>query len=170
MIWLILEARQNSKNSFVRFLVQMRTRKFASEIYWPLVESSNDVDNFVTMGRLRLHNGKQLKIALQQTQLINNGEFQSCNFLQEIIFAQLGCCPKKGDTNFVTASADLTNCQGQWETATNCTSKDTINHNKSRKVWGIPLLQPFLQEIQKLPRWSSVFKVRTDLLLFCISI
>jgi hypothetical protein len=93
------------------------------------------------MGRLRLHNGKQLKIALQQTQLINNGEFQSCNFLQEIIFAQLGCCPKKGDTNFVTASADLTNCQGQWETATNCTSKDTINHNKSRKVclispWG----------------------------------
>ena len=27
---------QKSKNNKVRFLVQMRTRKFASEIYWPL--------------------------------------------------------------------------------------------------------------------------------------
>ena len=27
------------KNNFVRFLVQMRTRKFASEIYWPLSEA-----------------------------------------------------------------------------------------------------------------------------------
>ena len=27
---------QTSKNNFVRFLVQTRTRKFASEIYWPL--------------------------------------------------------------------------------------------------------------------------------------
>ena len=27
---------QKSKNNFVRFLVQMRTRKFASEIYSPL--------------------------------------------------------------------------------------------------------------------------------------
>ena len=30
---------QKSKNSFIRFLVQMRTRKkFAPEIYWPLVK------------------------------------------------------------------------------------------------------------------------------------
>ena len=28
---------QKSKNNFVRFLVQMRTRKFAFEIYWPLL-------------------------------------------------------------------------------------------------------------------------------------
>ena len=28
---------QNSKNNFISFLVQMRTRKFAFEIYWPLV-------------------------------------------------------------------------------------------------------------------------------------
>ena len=28
---------QNSKNNFVRFLEEMRTRKFASEIYWPSV-------------------------------------------------------------------------------------------------------------------------------------
>ena len=27
---------QKSKNNFVRFLVQMRTRKFAFDIYWPL--------------------------------------------------------------------------------------------------------------------------------------
>ena len=27
---------QNSKNNFVCFLIQMRTRKFASEINWPL--------------------------------------------------------------------------------------------------------------------------------------
>ena len=27
---------QKSKTNFVRFLVQMRTRKFAYEIYWPL--------------------------------------------------------------------------------------------------------------------------------------
>ena len=39
----------------------------------------NDVDNFVTMGRL--DNGKQLQIVLQQTQLINNKEFQSCNLV-----------------------------------------------------------------------------------------
>ena len=26
---------QNSKNNFIRFLVQMRTRKFATEMYWP---------------------------------------------------------------------------------------------------------------------------------------
>ena len=30
---------QKSKNNFVWFLVQMRTRKFAFEIYWPLVIS-----------------------------------------------------------------------------------------------------------------------------------
>ena len=73
----------------------------------------NDLDNFVTMGRL--DNGLQLQIALQQTQLINNKEFQSCNlvFSQETIFAQLGCCPKNGDTNFVTASADLANVNGK---------------------------------------------------------
>ena len=31
---------QKSKNNFVRFLVQMRTRKFAFEIYWPLTFKS----------------------------------------------------------------------------------------------------------------------------------
>ena len=63
----------------------------------------------------RLDNGLQLQIALQQTQLINNKEFQSCNlvFSQETIFAQLGCCPKNGDTNFVTASVDLANVNGK---------------------------------------------------------
>ena len=30
---------QNSKINFVHFLVQMRTRKFASEIYLPLISS-----------------------------------------------------------------------------------------------------------------------------------
>ena len=34
---LFLEARAEIKNNFVRFLVQMRTRKFAFEINWPLV-------------------------------------------------------------------------------------------------------------------------------------
>ena len=33
---------QKSKNSFVHFLGQMRTRKFASEIYWPLGEYLTD--------------------------------------------------------------------------------------------------------------------------------
>ena len=39
MIWLsyFRSLWQKSKNNFVRFLVQMRTRKFAFEIYWPLV-------------------------------------------------------------------------------------------------------------------------------------
>ena len=27
---------QNSKNNFIRFLVLMRTKRFASELYWPL--------------------------------------------------------------------------------------------------------------------------------------
>ena len=35
-ICLILEARANLKNNFVHFLVQMRTRKFAFKINWPL--------------------------------------------------------------------------------------------------------------------------------------
>ena len=34
ILWVL---RQKSKNNFVRFLVQMRTRKFAFEINWPLV-------------------------------------------------------------------------------------------------------------------------------------
>ena len=31
---------QKSKNNFIHFLVQMRTSKFASEIYWPLADKS----------------------------------------------------------------------------------------------------------------------------------
>ena len=33
---------QKSKKYFVRFLVQMRTRKFAFEINWPLVDTMQD--------------------------------------------------------------------------------------------------------------------------------
>ena len=36
MIWLILEARAEFKKKWFVFLVQMRARKFASEINWPL--------------------------------------------------------------------------------------------------------------------------------------
>ena len=36
MIWLILEARAEIQNKKVHFLVQAKTLKFASEIYWPL--------------------------------------------------------------------------------------------------------------------------------------
>ena len=38
--------RQKSKNNFVRFLVQMRTRKFASEIYWPLQHLTQKIYKF----------------------------------------------------------------------------------------------------------------------------
>ena len=37
MIWTLKRLGQKSKNNFIGFLVQMRTRKFAFEINWPLV-------------------------------------------------------------------------------------------------------------------------------------
>ena len=43
MIWLILEARAWFKKQFRSFLVQTRTRKFASEIYWPLISDGLDL-------------------------------------------------------------------------------------------------------------------------------
>ena len=36
ILWPIFRARAEIKINFVHFLVQMRTRKFASEMYWPL--------------------------------------------------------------------------------------------------------------------------------------
>ena len=47
MISLIYRLGQNSEINFVRFLVQMRTRKFASEIYWPLVVGKLLKERFV---------------------------------------------------------------------------------------------------------------------------
>ena len=38
MMWPILEARAEIEKHFVRFLVQMKTSKFAFEINWPLTE------------------------------------------------------------------------------------------------------------------------------------
>ena len=45
---------QKSKNDFVRFLVQMRTRKFAFEIYWPLLNLVYFVKSFMAQLTLRL--------------------------------------------------------------------------------------------------------------------
>ena len=46
LIWPVLESRAEIKNSFFRFLVQMRTTKSVSEIYWPLVGSGMDGDAY----------------------------------------------------------------------------------------------------------------------------
>ena len=43
MIWPILEARAEIQKYFRSFLVQMKTLKFASEVYWPLKSKYNEM-------------------------------------------------------------------------------------------------------------------------------
>ena len=49
---------QKSKNNFVRFLVQMRTRKFAFEIYWPLLKKILTVISGVDWDQLKVQSKK----------------------------------------------------------------------------------------------------------------
>ena len=50
--WLILDGKAEIQKKIVHFLVQMKTLKFASEIYWPLVESGgtsqwSEIENLI---------------------------------------------------------------------------------------------------------------------------
>ena len=67
MIWPLLEARAEIQNIFIHFLVQMKTLKFAFEIYWPLVKKIDCNKNLVFSGRLH----QLLPILIEKTKISN---------------------------------------------------------------------------------------------------
>ena len=79
LIWLILEDRAEFKKKIVQFLVQMTTRKFASEIYCPL---------FCTFVWIKppLHS-KHFSFSLGWNHVLNN----YCKYAISILFGQTIC-------------------------------------------------------------------------------